>query len=108
MQEPGAPEPKPSLIETIRHNASDLQRETAARQAEAYEYTIFHLMDRSGDSPELVNAARDFVQAFQCRVMVGSSEEPLSLPDQARLAAFLKEAAERLGENVEVAIPDRQ
>jgi hypothetical protein len=86
----------PSITESTRNGASDLQRETAAKQSEYWERAVLTAMQRSGDNIELVNAMRDFATALEHRTIFGDPEQPLSPSQQADLVGFLGSATAKL------------
>ncbi|MGB7958028.1 MAG: hypothetical protein WCF77_04295 [Minisyncoccia bacterium] len=79
-----------------RNGASELQKGIAEVQSAKYETTLYRLMERSGDSPELVNALNDFLRELDIQSVQGRSDESLTSVRAEALAHCLKESAEKL------------
>jgi hypothetical protein len=80
----------------VRNRATDLQRGVAEVQAARYETTLYRLMERSGNNPELLNALNNFTRVLDNRSFYGVSDELLAPNQIKRLSKFIEEKTKEM------------
>lgn len=76
--------------------ASELQKSVAEIQAAKYETTLYRLMDRTKDNPELVNNLNALLDGLDHQSRFGNSSESIGPARQEDLSKFLGEVAKAL------------
>lgn len=90
---------KNPIIDTrdrYREAASELQRGVAEPQAAKYETTLYRLLERTGNDPELVNAMNEFLGAVDLKSIFGESDKPLPKAELAHITKFFQEKTKEL------------
>lgn len=73
-----------------RKRASNLQRRVAEIHAARYERTLYRLMERSRDNPDLVNALNNFSRVLDGRSLHGAEDNPLTRTQVEQFADFFE------------------
>jgi hypothetical protein len=79
-----------------RKRASDLQRSVAEVQAARYETSLYRLMERSGNNPELVNVLNNFTRILDRNSGVGVSDQPFTREQVEKLTKFFEEKTKEM------------
>jgi len=79
-----------------KEHATELQKEVAEIQAAKLEATLYKLMSRTENNPDLVNSLNKFLDSLDHQSRFGDSGKPLGKGRQQDLVAFLEDAADAL------------
>ena len=92
-------EKRGNILETrdlYKEHATELQKEVAEIHVAKLETTLYRLMSRTGDNPDLVNGLNELLNSLDHQSTFGDSEKPLTDSRQKDLANFLVESTKAL------------
>lgn len=81
--------------DSLKNEASEIERNVAEIQTARYESALLRLMKKTDDNTELVNAMKEFIGRLEHRSMI-TAENKLSPDSTARLVKFFEESSEKL------------
>ena len=80
----------------MRESAEPLARGVAEPQAAKYEMTMYRLLQRTNNNPEIANAFNKLLRALDISSRFGNSDEPMPKGHINSLTEVIKEATERI------------
>ncbi len=92
-------EKRGNILETrdsYKEHATELQKEVAEIHVAKLETTLYRLMSRTGDNPDLVNGLNELLNSLDHQSTFGDSEKPLADGRQKDLSDFLGQATKAL------------